>query len=120
MIAHIILFEPREELDDTTRALFAEIVAKAATEIPSIRRFRIGTRVTHGLPGYEQTMKEHYGYAAVIEFDDADGLREYLRHPAHAALGHHFSASSKRALAYDFDLVDVADVRTALLRPARQ
>lgn len=108
MIAHVILFQPRGELDEQMRGAFAGIVATAARQIASIRRFRIGPRVMHGLPGYEQGMRDHYGYAAIIEFDDVRGLTEYLQHPAHAALGHHFSASTERALAYDFELEEVA------------
>lgn len=110
MIAHVVLFQPRGDVDDHTRAEFLESVAGAASQIPSIRRFRIGRRVVHGLPGYEQTMTAHYGYAAIIEFEDAQGLRDYLRHPAHAVVGRLFSTSAERALAYDFDLIDATDL----------
>ena len=109
MIAHVVLFQPRGDVDDRTRALFLESVAGAASEIPSIRRFRIGRRLLHGLPGYEQAMTAHYGYAAIIEFDDARGLTEYLQHPAHAVVGDLFSTAAERALAYDFDLTDATD-----------
>ncbi len=109
MIAHIVLFEPRGDFDDATRDAFVDRIARAAREIPAIRRFRIGPRITHGLPGYEQAMSVHYGYAAVIEFDNLDGLAEYLRHPAHAALGQFFTTAAARSLAYDFELVDTGE-----------
>ncbi|MEO6212098.1 MAG: Dabb family protein [Vicinamibacterales bacterium] len=105
-----MLFEPRDEFNDATRAVFLEKIRAAATEIRSIRRFRVGRRVVHRLPGYEQAMTADYGYAAIIEFDDLGGLMEYLRHAAHAALGDYFALAAKRALAYDFELADAAGV----------
>lgn len=107
MIAHVILFEPRADLTDAQRDQVLDDLRRAAREIPSIRRFRIGRRLRHGLPGYEQAMRDDYEYAAIIEFDDREGLEGYLRHPAHAAAGAHFTASAARALAYDYDVSDV-------------
>ena len=34
------------------------------------------------------------------------GLKAYLTHPAHAAIGRHFTASSVNALAYDYEMVE--------------
>jgi len=113
VIAHIVLFEPRAELDEDERGKFLEKIATAAREIASIRRFRVGRRLTHGLPGYEQAMTARFGYAAVVEFDDVEGLAEYLRHPAHAALGDYFTTAAERALAYDFDIRDVNKLSAA-------
>ena len=107
MIAHVILFEPRADLTDAQRDQVLDDLRRAAREIPSIRRFRIGRRLRHGLPGYEQAMRDDYEYAAIIEFDDRDGLEAYLHHPAHAAAGAHFTESAGRALAYDYDVSDV-------------
>ncbi len=109
MIAHVILFSPRPELTaEDRRQLLASLTA-AAAEIPAIRRFRVGRRVRHGRPGYEQMMREDYEFAAVIEFDDRDGLTAYLAHPSHESLGRHFTESAARALAYDYAMVDAAD-----------
>ena len=63
---------------------------------------RVGRRVRHGLPGYEQLMREDFEYAVVIQFDDIAGLTEYLAHPAHAAVGRHFTELAASALAYDY------------------
>jgi hypothetical protein len=113
MIAHVVLFEPLGDFDDATRDVLVDTIARATREIQGIRRFRVGPRITHGLPGYEKAMTVGYGYAAIIEFDDVDGLAEYLRHPAHAALGQFFTTGVSRALAYDFELVDADE----FLRP---
>lgn len=106
MIAHVVLFEPRADLTDAERAQVLDDLQRAAREIPSIRRFRIGRRLRHGLPGYEQAMT-NYEYAAILEFDDREGLEAYLRHPAHETAGRHFTASAARALAYDYEVDDV-------------
>ena len=109
MIAHLILFTPKSGLPQgAQRDLLTALVA-AAAEIPSIKRFRVGRRVTHGLPGYEQSMRDNYAFAAIVEFDDIAGLKTYLAHPSHAAIGGHFSASASHSLAYDYALVDAGE-----------
>ncbi len=114
MIAHVILFSPKSDLSPAVRReLLASLVA-ASGDIPSIRRFRVGRRVKHGLPGYEQMMRDDYEFAAVIEFDDVDGLKAYLAHSSHAAIGQHFTASASKSLAYDYAMVDAGDVAQVL------
>jgi L-lysine 2,3-aminomutase len=103
MIVHVVLFSPRSDLPASGRVAVLDALTKAAREIPSIRRLRIGKRVKHSLPGYEQAMRDDYEYAAFIEFDDVAGLKAYLEHPSHAAAGQHFTASASRALAYDYE-----------------
>jgi hypothetical protein len=108
MIAHVVLFAPKPDLADADRQKVLDALTAAASEIPSIRRFRIGRRVRHGLPGYEQAMKIDFEYVALIEFDDEAGLRAYLQHPSHSVAGAHFTASSVAALAYDYEIADAA------------
>ena len=107
MIVHVVLFQPRPGLSDEQRDRVLADLRTAATEIPAIRRFRIGRRVLHGLPGYEQAMTDTYEYAALIEFDDREGLEAYLRHPAHETAGAHFTAAASRALAYDYEVSEL-------------
>ena len=106
MIVHVVLFSPKPDLSATDRAAVLEAVSSAAREIPSIRRLRVGKRIKHALPGYEQAMPDDYEYAVVIEFDDVAGLKSYLQHPSHVAAGHHFTASASKALAYDYEVAD--------------
>ena len=109
MIAHVILFEPRAGLArDQRDAVLAALVA-AARGAPTVRACRIGRRVKHGLPGYEQAMLRNFEFAAVIEFETVDGLRAYLQHPAHEAVGHCFSTAAASALAYDYEMVGLDD-----------
>jgi hypothetical protein len=103
VIAHVVLFRPRADLSASERTALVQAFARALRDIPSIRRSRIGTRVTHGR-GYEQVMRENYQYAAVLEFDDMAGLKAYLEHPAHEALAERFYASFDVALMYDYEM----------------
>jgi len=106
VITHIVMLQPRAELSDADRRAALEALAHAAGNVPDIRRFRIGRRVKHGLPGYEQTMVQEFEFALIIELDDVDALKRYLRAPAHGALGHLFATATSAALAYDFEMVD--------------
>ena len=103
MIAHLVLFRPRPGLSDDDRRGLADALVAALETIPSIRRSRVGRRVTHGRP-YESLMRVDYTYAALLEFDDLAGLAAYLAHPAHDALASRFFATFEEALMYDFDL----------------
>lgn len=114
MIAHVVLFEPRPELAEAERQQILDGLRAAARHIPAIRRLRVGRRVRHGIPGYEQAMRDDYSFAAILEFETTEGLLEYLTHPAHQAIGRHFAESSVRALAYDYDLVEAADAAALL------
>jgi hypothetical protein len=106
MIAHVVLFKPKPDLTPVQRQAVLDGLKAAATGIPSVRRLYVGRRVTHGLPGYEQMMREDYEYALIVELDDLDGLKAYLAHPHHMAIGKHFSDAAAAALAYDFEMQD--------------
>jgi Stress responsive A/B Barrel Domain len=109
MIAHVILFKPKPELTSADRSAIFRTLTSAAREIPGIRQFRVGKRVRHGLPGYEQTMREDFEFIVIIEVETVDALKAYLRHPTHAAFGSHFTQSAAAALAYDYELVEASD-----------
>lgn len=109
MIAHVVLFSPKPDLVPSDRRALLAALVSAFADIPSIRRFRIGKRITHGLPGYEQLMRDDYEFAAIIEFDDMAALKTYLDHSSHTAIGQHFTASAARSLAYDYELLDASE-----------
>jgi hypothetical protein len=105
VIVHVILFTPKADLTEAAQRDLLDDLAAAARTIPSVRQFRCGPRVRHGLPGYEQAMRDDYAWVVLVEFDDLEGLKTYLAHPEHKKVGRHFTASAERALAYDY-LVD--------------
>ena len=103
MIAHVVMFRPRGGLSADDRGRLVAVFREAISAIPTLRRARIGRRVVHGRP-YEALMRTNYSHAAVLEFDDVAGLKAYLEHPAHDALGALFFETFEEALIYDFDL----------------
>ena len=107
MIAHIVLLQPRRDLSEEQRQTALKTLADAAANVPEIRRFRLGRRVLHNLPGYEQLMALDYEFALIIEVDDLPALTRYLRAPAHAVLGQLFYSATSAALAYDYQLEEI-------------
>jgi hypothetical protein len=103
VLLHIVLFRPKPGISEFDRAAMFAALNAAATEIPTVRRFQVGARVTHGA-AYERLMPSDFPFAAVIEFDDLVGLQAYLRHPAHERLAGLFYALQEAALAYDYDV----------------
>ena len=104
MIAHIVLLQPRPDLTEAQRIAALQTQQRAASVVPEIRSLRVGRRVKHGLPGYEQGMRQDYEFALIIEVDDLPALTRYLTAPAHRVLGDLFSTATAAALAYDYDM----------------
>ena len=102
MVLHVVLFRPRKDVVDADRQAMFAAMQTAAREISEVRMFYVGRRVTHGA-NYEQLMTDDYPFAAVIGFDDLDGLRAYLAHPKHEQLGALFYRLQEAALAFDYD-----------------
>lgn len=104
MVVHVVLFRPKAEVTDSDReAMFAALDA-AATRIPEVRRFFVGARLMHG-GAYEPSMPADFPFAAIIEFDDLAGLKAYLDHPDHKALGDLFYRLQDAALVYDYQTI---------------
>jgi hypothetical protein len=105
MLVHLVMFRPRPDLDPAGRQRLADALSAAMQQIPSVRRARVGRRVTHGRP-YEQLMRVDYTHIAMLEFDDVAGLKAYLEHPAHEQLAARFFEAFEEALMYDYDVAD--------------
>jgi hypothetical protein len=103
MLLHVVLFRPKAGISAADRSAILDALNAAANEIPTVRRFRVGTRVTHGA-AYETLMSQDFPFAAIIEFDDLAGLQAYLRHPTHDRLGELFYNLQEAALAYDYEV----------------
>lgn len=110
MISHLVLLKPRADLSDTGRERLVSAFERAVGAIPVVRNVRVGRRVRLGA-GYEATMPDIADYLVLLDFDDEDGLTEYLRHPAHADLGARFSDSLAAALVFDFEAVPLERLR---------
>ena len=110
MIAHIVLLRPRDSLTAEQKRAALDLLSHSAASVPGIARFRIGKRLRHGLPGYEQDMVQDYEFALILEFESVDALTAYLTAPAHGVLGQLFTSATSAALAYDYDMRDAGDV----------
>jgi len=107
VIAHIVLLQPKPDLTEVQRADAIATIRRSAANLPDVR-LRVGRRVKHGLPGYEQLMATDFEFALIIEVEDVDALKRYLQAPAHTALGELFYTATRSALAYDYAIEDVA------------
>jgi len=111
MISHVVLVKPKPDLAaDERRAMIAALETAART-IPSVRNVRVGRRMKHGA-GYEAAQPDAADLLLVFEFDDLEGLRAYLTHPAHEALGRMFYHSVSAAAAYDFESISLDSLGT--------
>ena len=110
MVSHLVLLKPRPDLSTDGRERLVSAFERAIREIPAVRGVRVGRRVLVGA-GYETGMPDTADYLVLIEFDDADGLRAYLEHPAHAELGARFWDSLAAAVVFDFEAVRLESLR---------
>ena len=105
MIAHVVLYETRPDLEAAERERLEHTVRAALRSIPSVCRWMIGQRAELGV-SYEALMQPSYEYVAVVEFADRAGLRDYLEHPLHEELARAFWACSARTLVFDYEVED--------------
>ena len=101
-------------LGPVERTAVVEQLKTAIAQCPTVRGCRVGRRVQHGLPGYEQQMSEDYQFALILEFDDVEGLLAYLRNPAHAGIGGLFTSAASASLAYDYEVAELGDAERLL------
>jgi hypothetical protein len=114
MIAHVLLFRLHDNVPLVDQRALVDAYAAALRDIPSIRRAQVGRRVLMG-SSYEAAMHTDFPYAAILEFDDAAGVRAYLDHPAHVEMATRFAAAAAERLVYDFEMMpDAAALRQLL------
>ena len=113
MTAHIVLFQPKATTSEDDRTAFARQFERACREIPSVRRAVVGKAAAIDA-GYTRSFGEgQYEFAAVLEFDDRDGLIAYLTHPLHRELGRLFWVVCERTAIVEVDLVDATSANLA-------
>jgi hypothetical protein len=110
VVSHVVLLKPRTDLSDAGREQLVEAFERAVRDIPSVRAVRVGRRIVHGA-GYEARMPDTADYLVELEFDNLAGLDAYLQHPLHDELGARFSDSLAAALVYDFERVELSQLR---------
>lgn len=106
MIAHIVLFQSKQDLSSADRRAFAQSFQAACRQIGSVRRAVLGKSLSIDA-GYERIFGDKtYEYAAIMEFDDRHGLIEYLKHPLHDDLGRMFWLACESTVITEVELVD--------------
>jgi hypothetical protein len=103
LIAHVVLFRLRPDVSIEDRRALIDAWAAALNDMAMVRRARVGRRVRIGR-AYESLTRLDLPFAAVLEFDDTDGLRAYLDHPAHETIATRLFAAIAEALIYDFEV----------------
>ncbi|HXD18757.1 MAG TPA: Dabb family protein [Vicinamibacterales bacterium] len=116
MVTHLVLFRLRPDVSVTERRALLDTWETALRDIPSIRRATVGRRIRIGRP-YEQLTHTDFPYAAILEFDDPDGLRAYLDHPAHEPIATRFFAALADTQIYDFDVDESVEGLRGMLEP---
>jgi Stress responsive A/B Barrel Domain len=111
MTSHIVLMKPRPDLSSADRLALVKAFEHAIREVPTVRGVRIGRRILHDA-GYEHLAPDSADYLIAIDFDDLDGLKAYLQHPAHETLAVRFNQSISSAFVYDFDVGGVETLTT--------
>ena len=107
MIAHIVLFRPKEAVTPLERSAFAEALERACRDAPTVRRALVGQALDVGAGYLGGLGSASYSHAAVFEFENRDGLVGYLRHPAHTALSELFWRTCESTVILDVEVVDV-------------
>lgn len=103
MIAHVVLFRPKRAVGVDGMRAFAKTLQAVCRDVPSVKR-AIAGRITDDKQFIGQTT---YHYAAVIEFEDEDGLRLYLSSPFHKDLAAMFWQFCESTVILDVDAVDI-------------
>ena len=106
MISHIVLFNPKEDLSESSVRLFAQALHRTMGSVPTIVRATVGHRIAQDAGEARVFGDVTYKYAAVIEFEDRDGLATYLAHPLHRELGRLFWESCASTIVTEVETVD--------------
>jgi hypothetical protein len=103
---HLVLYEPKPGLSELEISGFRAALTHASSVIPSIRQVRTGRTVDLGIGYEDRSSGQSFGYVAVFEFESVDGLKEYMAHPAHAALAEQFWKHCERTMILDVEAED--------------
>ena len=106
MIAHVVLFKPRSDVDKTALRSFAQSFQLACRRIPSIARVRVGRVTSLNVVTDQIVGDKTYPAVAYLEFHDLAGLEAYLQHPLHAELAKLFWQYCESTIFLDADAVD--------------
>lgn len=106
MIAHLVLFNPKQDVSSELLRLCAQLLERLSREIAGVRRASVGRRIEIEA-GYARPFGEMtYQNVCVIEFLDTPSLTAYLTHPLHRELGRLFWELCESAVVVESEMVD--------------
>lgn len=106
MIAHVVFFEPRNNLSVSDKEQFLIEIRSSAKNIPSVARARIGKTVSFGVMPKQELGQTEYQYAAIFEFATQEDLQGYLVHPIHDRMRSVFWNLCQATLIADVEIFD--------------
>jgi hypothetical protein len=107
MIAHIVLFNPKQEASSELLLSCAQLLERLAREVPGVTRASAGRSVSIDA-GYARPFGEMtYQNVCIVEFNDKPSLLAYLNHPMHRDLGRLFWELCESAVVLETEMVDV-------------
>jgi hypothetical protein len=117
VILHVVLYQPKAS---ASQAELSELIAsleQVSREIPSVRQVRVGKSLDLGIDYLRQANGQEYGYCAVFEFNDKNGLLAYLGHESHAKLAELFWKTCEQPMIMDILAADpkAEDIRAILV-----
>ncbi|XP_004968840.1 stress-response A/B barrel domain-containing protein HS1 [Setaria italica] len=96
VVKHIVLARFKEEVTPERLDQLIQGYAALVDAVPSMKSFHWGTNVS-----IENT---HEGFTHVFEstFESTEGIKEYVKHPAHVEYANEFLSVSEKILIIDY------------------
>jgi stress responsive alpha/beta barrel protein len=106
MIAHIVLFNPKQTAGRELLLSCAQLLERLAREVPGVIRASAGRSVSIDA-GYPRPFGEKtYQNVCILEFNDKPSLLAYLNHPMHRDLGRLFWELCESAVVLETEMLD--------------
>jgi len=106
VISHIVLFNAKPNLSRADVQVFAQQLRATMVAAASVRRATVGRRIPISSDDRRDFGDATYEFAAIVEFDDKNGLTEYLKHPMHQDLGRLFWLHCASTVVLEVEAVD--------------
>jgi hypothetical protein len=108
MIAHIVLFSPKDGLNESEKRSLAQSVLNCVRSISTIKRATVGRSIVVDSGRARYFGHEAYEFAACLEFSTTEDLVSYLNHPMHQTLGRLFWEFCAKTTISEIEVVDLA------------
>jgi len=95
MVDHLVFFAVRDDASQGEVNDLVSSIRNLSEEIPSTVDLSVGEDFSGRSGGYT--------HALVARFEDTDGLREYMEHPAHLAVVGKLDATTTGRIVVDYE-----------------